>query len=144
MKPGLVPGARAEVEFEVQAGHLAAFEGQVVHPVLSTWNLIHFMEWAGRRVILPFLEPHEEAVGASLRIRHIAPTAQGDRVTVAATLARLELPKIICRVEARNARGCIGRGTFVQILLPRSRLSALIDEARCAVAATGPGERAYP
>lgn len=133
MKAGLVPGVRAEVEFEVATGHLAAFEGKLVHPLLSTWSLIHFMEWAGRRVILPFLEPDEEAVGASIEVRHLAPTVEGDRVKVEATLTRFDPPKIVCHVQARNSSGVIGEGTFVQILLPKARLRALIEEARASV-----------
>ena len=134
MKPGLVPGRSAEVHFEVTGDRLAAFGGRVVHPVLSTWSLVHFMEWAGRQVIEPFLEPHEEAVGAAIEVRHVAPTAQGDRVRVVAELTRLELPRIVCRVQAYNSRGLVGTGTFVQHLLPRSALLARIEQARAAVA----------
>src|SRR3990172_3239130 len=62
----------------------------VVHPVYSTWAMVRHMELASRKVILPFLEPGEDAVGYSVNVTHFAPTPVGMQVTVHATLQRIE------------------------------------------------------
>src|SRR6478672_9369587 len=77
MKPGMKPGRTAMVEVVVDATMFAAFEGRVVHPVYGTAAMIAHMELAGRRIILPYLEPHEEGVGYEIAVRHLAPTVAG-------------------------------------------------------------------
>lgn len=129
MRPGLVPGAEAEVTITVTDEMLARFEHLgVVHPVYSTWSMIKYMELASRRVILPFLEDHEEAVGYSVSVTHRAPTPVGATVTTRARLVSVEGNQIVCAVAAHNARGLIGEGTTIQVVLPvavlRARLAA--------------------
>ena len=126
MKPGLAPGQTATVEIVVDATMFAAFEGQVVHPVYGTAAMIAHMELAGRRIILPYLEPHEEGVGYEIHVRHLAPTIAGMRVTARATLTDVRGNRVICRIEAHNDRGIIGEGTFTQVILTRKELEERI------------------
>src|ERR1700730_5549240 len=91
MRPGLAPGHSAEVRITVTDGMVARFdELGLVHPVYSTWMMAKHMEEASRKVILPFLEDDEEAVGHAIDIVHLAPTAVGDPVRVRAVLDRIE------------------------------------------------------
>jgi len=123
MKPGLVPGAAGEVSVIVTPAMLAWFEELgVVHPVYATWAMVRHMELASRKVILPFLEPDEEAVGHTVTVTHFAPTPLGMRVTVRAVLLHVNGNRIICGVEAHNEREKIGAGETVQVLLPRAGL----------------------
>lgn len=46
---------------------IAAFGGEMVHPVLSTVTMVYYMEWVGRKVILPFLEEGEEGESGAPR-----------------------------------------------------------------------------
>jgi predicted thioesterase len=128
MNPGLLPGSVAEIEVVVDESMFAAFEGKIVHPVLSTVAMIEVMELAGRRIILPYLEPDEEGVGEAIDVRHTAPTVAGMRVRVRATLDRIDGNRIICGVEARNDRGTIGSGTFTQRIVKKSDLAGTIAE----------------
>ncbi|HEY7908727.1 MAG TPA: hypothetical protein VIC60_07620 [Thermomicrobiales bacterium] len=132
MKPGMTPGQTATVEVVVDEMMFASFEGRVVHPIYGTAAMIAHMELAGRRIILPYLEPHEEGVGYAIAVRHLAPTVAGMRVTARATLTEVRGNRIICRVEAHNARGLIGEGAFTQVILNRidleGRISALQHE----------------
>jgi predicted thioesterase len=128
MKPGLHPGTVAEIEVVVDESMFAAFEGKIVHPVFSTVAMIEQMELAGRRIILPYLEPDEEGVGESIDVRHTAPTVAGMSVSVRATLERIEGNRIICSVEASNDRGTIGSGTFTQRIVRKSDLADAIAE----------------
>jgi fluoroacetyl-CoA thioesterase len=134
MKPGMAPGHTATVAIVVDATMFAAFEGHVIHPVYGTAAMIAQMELAGRRIILPYLEAHEEGVGYEIAVRHLAPTVAGMRVTARATLTEVRGNRVICRVEAHNARGLIGEGTFTQVILNRGeleeRISVLQRESR--------------
>ncbi len=119
-----MPGHRAEVVVTVTDDMVAWFEELgVVHRVYSTWAMVRHLELASRKVILPFLEPEEDAVGHSVSVTHFAPTPVGARVTARATLLRLEGNRIVCALEAFNEREKIGAGENVQIVLPRATLA---------------------
>jgi fluoroacetyl-CoA thioesterase len=123
MRAGLVPGRTAELEIVVTDGMVARFdELGLVHPVYATWMLAKHMEEASRKVILPFLEDDEDAVGHTIDVVHLAPTAVGSRVRVRAVLDRIEGRSVHCSLEAFNERERIGEGRNIQVALPRSRL----------------------
>ena len=118
MKSGLRPGTEATVTVTVTPDMLATFEELgPVHPLYATWSMVRHMELACRKIILPYLEPGEEAVGYSISVTHLAPTEPGDQVTARARLVSVSGRKITCAVEAYNSKGKIGEGTQVQMLV---------------------------
>lgn len=128
MKPGFVPGITAEARFIVDDTMLAAFEGAVVHPVLGTAALVGWLELAGRRVIVPYLEDHEEGVGHAISIVHRAPALPGACVTASATLTAYTGNRVVCQVEARDDTGTlIADGEFTQVILPRTVIAGLFQ-----------------
>ncbi len=134
MKPGLSPGAEATVTVTVTADMLATFEVLgPVHPLYATWSMVRHMELACRTLILPYLEPEEDAVGYRISVTHLAPTGPGDRVTARARLQAIEGRRIVCAVEAYNSREKIGEGTQVQVLVSRRRWQEVVARL-----ATGP------
>ena len=123
MRQGLVPGAAAEVRVAVTDDMLARFEELgLVHPVYSTWTMVRHMELASRKVILPYLEPHEEAVGYSVSVTHTAPTPAGATVTARARLVHIEGNKVTCAVSVDNGTTTIGEGTTVQMVVSAQAL----------------------
>ncbi len=96
----------------------------MVHPVYATWMLAKHMEEASRKVILPFLEADEDAVGQAIDVVHLAPTPVGSRVRVRAVLDRVEGRRIYCTLEAHNERERIGEGHNIQVALSRAQLRA--------------------
>ena len=99
---------------------LATFEELgTVHPFYSTWSMVRHMELACRKIILPFLEPDEDAVGHSISVTHLAPTGVGEQVTARARLTQISGRRIVCAVEAFNSREKIGEGTQVQMIVRR-------------------------
>ena len=123
MRGGLVPGTTGEVEITVTEAMVAHFEELgLVHPVYATWTMVKHMEEASRKVILPFLEEDEDAVGHAVQVVHLAPTPVGMRVRVRATLDRIDGRRIHCRIEATNERERIGEGSTIQIVVSRRRL----------------------
>ncbi len=99
-----------------------------VHPLYSTWSMVRHMELASRKIILPYLEPDEDAVGHSINVTHLAPTGIGERITVRARLVELDGRRIVCAVEAHNGHEKIGEGTQVQMLVRKDRLASRIAE----------------
>ena len=123
MRDGLVQGTAGEVEITVTEAMVARFEELgLIHPVYATWTMVKHMEEASRKVILPFLEEDEDAVGHAVQVVHLAPTPVGMRVRVRATLDRIDGRRIHCRTEAANERERIGEGTTIQILVSRRTL----------------------
>ncbi len=134
MRAGLAPGLAGEIEITVTDAMVARFdELGLVHPVYSTWMMAKHMEEASRKVILPFLEEDEDAVGHAIEIVHLAPTAVGERVRIRATIERVDGRRIYCTLEARNQRERIGEGRNIQVVLSRHRLR----EKFRAIGATG-------
>lgn len=125
MRPGLVPGTEELVIVTVTEDMLARFEELgLVHPVYSTWSMVRHMELASRKVILPYLEPDEEAVGYSVSVTHLAPTATGSVVTARSRLLEIDGNKIVCATTAHNGQATIGEGTTVQMIVPVETLRA--------------------
>lgn len=98
----------------------------LVHPVYATWAMVRHMEEASRRLILPYLDPDEDAVGWSVEVVHLAPTPLGMRVVVRAILDRLEERRVYTRVEAFNERTKVGEGRHVQALVRRGWLASVL------------------
>lgn len=132
MKPGLKPGMASTVSTTVAENMVARLGGQQIHPVLATAQMIEWMEWAGRRLILPYLEEDEDAVGYAVDIVHLAPTLVGEIFSATATFREQSGTRIVADVIAENARGVIGKGTFVQVLLAKEVLEGRIRTLRAA------------
>lgn len=122
MKAGLKVGQTAEIEITVEQEMRAQFEGQTVHLLFSTSSLVHQMEWVARKTILPYLETHEEGMGAQVDVSHLMLTPVGMKVKLRATVSEIRDRKIVCEVEAYNVRGKIARGTITQVIVEKSWL----------------------
>jgi predicted thioesterase len=130
MKPGLEPGRFEEVRIHVTEAMCPHFDGILVHPVLATWEAVHYMEVAGRRVLAPHLEPHEEGVGAHVTIDHVAPAPLGAEVLIRAEFESLESGRLTCRTTAHSAGRLLATGRFVQAVITKHKLSALLERIR--------------
>ncbi len=122
MRDGLILGARARVDAVVAEDMVATLGGRAVHPVLATARMIEWMEWAGRRLILPYLEPGEDAVGYAIEVVHLRPTRVGEKFWAIAEWEGRDQDRLYARVTAYNVRHRIGEGRFTQVLVPTDRL----------------------
>lgn len=128
MKAELIPGVQREVTFEVTLDMCPAFDGVVVHKVCATWTLVHYMELAGRRVLIDFLEPGEEGVGSHASCDHIGPAPVGSRVRVIATATDVTDRELSCDVVAFSGEKMIATGKTVQKIFPRHILKRILGE----------------
>ena len=123
MKQGLEVGREESIEIIVTEDMFASFEGQVVHPVYSTVAMTHHMEWVSRKIILPFLEDHEEGMGASIQLKHLAASPLGSTVTLTACLIELRNNLVVTKVTAKNQLGFIGKGEVMQVILTKEKIA---------------------
>ncbi len=129
MKPGLKPGVRAEVRTQVTEDMAPVFDGVMVHPVYSTWSMVHHMELAARKVLAPYLEEHEEGLGTHVSVDHVSPARVGQTVLVVAECIDATPKMVTCRVTAHEGDRLLGRGTQVQTVLSRDTIAKLIGRS---------------
>ncbi|GGA29520.1 thioesterase family protein [Psychrobacillus lasiicapitis] len=119
MRSGMEIGREENIQISVTEDMFASFEGKIVHPVYSTVTMTYHMEWVSRKIILPFLEDHEEGMGASVKLSHIAPSPLGTVVTLTATLVEVQDNVVLTKIVASNQLGIIGKGEVKQVILPK-------------------------
>ncbi len=122
LKPGLVGEASLVVEEQHTARHLGS--GGI--GVLATPIMIALMEHAGRNAVEPLLEEGNLTVGASLDVKHLAPTPMGMRVTARAELIAVDGRLLTFRVEAHDEREKVGEGTHVRAVINLERFLARV------------------
>ena len=127
MLPGLDPGRAVEIEIVVTTGMAPHFDGALVHPVYSTWSLVHHMEIAGRKLLVPHLEPHEEGLGGGIEVTHRSPALIGTRVRVRAEVESCERGRLIALVSADAGGRLLADGRFLQVILPKTKVNHLFE-----------------
>ncbi|MFO0972092.1 MAG: hotdog domain-containing protein [Phycisphaerae bacterium] len=127
MKPGLEPGVSTEIDFVVSDEMRPIFDKVAVHQVCATWSLVHFMELAGRKILMQYLEPDEEGVGSHVTIDHIAPARVGRTVRVVATVEEVDERRLVCDVDAFVGSRKVAAGKTVQHVFPRAALQRILD-----------------
>jgi fluoroacetyl-CoA thioesterase len=127
MKQGLTIGQTATVQTVVSSSMFAQFEGEVVHPTYSTVSMIYHMEWASRKIILPYLEADEEGMGGAVSAKHLAPAREGSQLTIIAELIKIERNIIVTKVSVSHETELIGIGEVKQVILPKKKITQLLN-----------------
>lgn len=105
----------------------AQFEGKVVHPTYSTVSMIYHMEWASRKIILPFLEDDEEGMGGAVSAKHLAPAPEGTRLSIIAELIKYDRNIVITKVSVIREKDLIGIGEVKQVILPKLKIAKMLN-----------------
>ena len=129
VKSGLVRGMAATVQTRVADNMVARLDGQRVHPVLGTAHLIEWIERAGRKLILPYLEADEDAIGYRIEVVYLKACRVGDSFTATAEFRAVDGNRVIAEVHADGPCGRLGQGQFIQVIVPRSMLEAHWNES---------------
>jgi fluoroacetyl-CoA thioesterase len=130
-------GDKTYVDVTVTDDMFPKFEGTIVHETLSTVSMVHYMEWVGRLMILPFREEGEEGIGGGISVNHLAPAPEGKTVTFWAEITEVNGPKVVCRVWAEHDQARVGEGTLTQFILPRKQICERIASMAGSVESTG-------
>lgn len=85
--------------------------------VLATPVLSALMEEAAVKTIAAFLPPDETTVGGYIALTHKAPTKVGDRVTVIATVTKVDGRKIHYHITAKDTQKDIGEAEHTRFIV---------------------------
>jgi fluoroacetyl-CoA thioesterase len=121
-------GAVGELAFQTEAKHAVEFAGNGMPAVLSTPNLIGFLERTARETIANCLEDNERSVGMEIELRHLAPTPIGQKVICTARIISAEDKKITFQIEARDERELIARGLHKRAVIRTESFSRRVRE----------------
>jgi fluoroacetyl-CoA thioesterase len=122
------PGDKKVYKKVVADADVAAFHGQVLHEVCSTFSLARDFEWSSRLFFIEMKEEDEEGVGTFLSIDHKSPAFVGEEITFTATVVKMERNELTCMIEARTGNRLIATGTTGQKMLKKEKLKQVFTK----------------
>jgi predicted thioesterase len=130
VKPGFKVGIKVDLPATVKPSMKPHLEGLVTHRLYATWAMVYHMETASRMLLAPYLDTHEEAVGAGVLVKHLKPAALGSPLHIQCTLVRVRGNKVYTRVHVLSRNRLIGEGSVAQVVMTRNRFAKILREAR--------------
>jgi predicted thioesterase len=121
-------GSRGEQKILVTAEVAINFLGLEGARVLSTPNMIRFMEWTCRDTVQPMLDEGFDTVGTHVNVAHLAAAPIGMSVTFTAEVLSVNDRRIQFRVEAWDEKEKIGEGTHERALIHVARFATRLAE----------------
>jgi len=123
-------GASAEKTVTVERSHTASHLGSGGVPVYATPTMVLHMEETARSAVDHLLGPGKATVGASIGVRHLAPTPLGMKVTIHAELVGIEGRQLTFKVEARDEVEKIGEADHVRVIIDIDRFGEKLARKR--------------
>lgn len=130
MKHGFKVGIKVDLPAHVKPGMKPHLEGLVTHRLYATWAMVYHMETASRMLLAPYLDPHEEAVGGAVLVKHLKPARIGAPLHIVCTLVRVKGARVYTRLAVYSKSRKIGEGSMLQVVMSRGRFARLLREAR--------------
>jgi fluoroacetyl-CoA thioesterase len=103
-------GEVGELAIPTNMQHAVEFHGDGMPAVVSTPNLIQFLERTARHTLAPHLDADERTVGVEIDIKHLAPTPVGQTIHCRAQLIAAEGRQFTFQIEARDDHETVVRG----------------------------------
>lgn len=117
----MIPGLIGECEMVVEEEDLVSRLGSIDVDVLSTPRLIQLLEGAALRAIQEYLLPDQLTLGTQVKIRHLAPTPLGMKVTAHALLKEVDKNRLSFVVDAYDEVDKVAEGEHERILVSKER-----------------------
>ena len=128
MKSVFKKGDRKKFSKIVVSDDVAAFHGQTVHDVCSTFALARDVEWTTRQFVLEMKDDDEEGIGTFLTIQHTSPAFIGEEVVISGTVDELKGHELICSFEAKVGDRLIASGQTGQKILKKEKINSLFKK----------------
>jgi fluoroacetyl-CoA thioesterase len=125
MKAVFNPGDQKIYRKVVALEDQAAFHGELLHAVCSTFAMARDFEWSSRLFFLEMREKDEEGVGTFLSIDHKAPAFVGDELIFTATVESIRANELICSIEVTHEQRIIATGKTGQKMLKKKKLKEI-------------------
>lgn len=130
LKVGLV----AEKDIVVEDRHVASHLGSGGVPVYATPMMVLHMEETSRLAVDHLLGPDGATVGASMAVRHLAPTPKGMKVHLRAELVKIEGRMLTFKVEAWDEVERVGEAEHVRAIISMAKFAERIEKKKQAAA----------
>jgi len=125
MKLVFHPGDQKVYRKVVVPDDRAAFHGELLHSVCSTFALARDFEWSSRLFFLEMKEKDEEGVGTFLSIDHKSPAFVGDELIFTATVESIRVNELICNIEVTCGERLIATGKTGQKMFKKDKLKMI-------------------
>ena len=102
---------------------VAAFHGNVVHEVCSTFTLAREAEWTTRQFVLDMRDADEEGIGTFITVNHKAPAFVGEEILIAGKVEELNGNELICTFEAKVGERLVADGKTGQKIFKKEKLA---------------------
>jgi predicted thioesterase len=119
-----------EKEFTVADQDAIHFMGPDAPPVLATPVLLLWMEKTSHAHAGALLDPGEETVGASVSLKHLAPTPVGMKVRITSKLTKVEGRKYTFELEAFDEVEKVGEAVHERGRVNVARFAARVVEKK--------------
>jgi predicted thioesterase len=119
------PGDQKVYRKIVLAEDQAAFHGEVLHSICSTFALARDFEWSSRLFFIEMKEEDEEGVGTFLSIDHKNPAFVDDELIFTATVETVHGNELICNIEVKSGDKVIATGKTGQKMLKKDKLKRI-------------------
>jgi len=121
-------GARGEQKILVTTDVAINFLGLEGARVLSTPNMIRFMEWTCRDTVQPMLDDGYDTGGTHINVAHLAAAPIGMAGTFRAEVLSVTDRRIQFRVEAWDEKEKIGEGTHERAMINVAKFATRLAE----------------
>ena len=130
-RPAPLPGAAGEASLVVTPAETAAGVGNDAEiVVLSTPHLLLLVEAACYAAVKSSLDDGERLVGAAVRLKHLAPTPVGERVTARATLVEVDGARLVFDVTVDDEHERVGEARMEHYAVDLARFRRRIARKR--------------
>jgi len=123
MPHSITIGSRIEQHVLVTADLAISFLGVEEARVLATPQMIRFMEWTSRNLVLPMLESGHDTVGTHVNVSHRAAATLGSVVTFTSEIVGIQDRRVSFKVAAKTDEGLIGEGTHERGIINVARFA---------------------
>ena len=121
-------GLTGELAFKIEPQHAIDFAAGGMPAVLSTPNLIGFLERTARETLAGCLEDGEQSVGVEIELRHLAPTPVGQAIHCTARVIHAEDREVTFQISARDECEVIARGLHKRAVIRVDRFAQRLKE----------------
>jgi fluoroacetyl-CoA thioesterase len=96
--------------------------------VLATPQLIRYMEWTSRNMVLPLLDEGYDTVGTHVNVAHLAAAPIGSVVTFTSEVVGIDERRVEFKVAARTEEEVIGEGTHQRAIINVAKFATRLAE----------------
>jgi fluoroacetyl-CoA thioesterase len=136
LKDTLKPGVSHTETYVIDEPRTIEFMGDELR-VYATPSMVLDVERTCRQLLLKFHDAGEDSVGARVEIDHLGPTLIGQTVTVTATVAEVEGPRVTFDVEISDDLDKVGRAKHIRFVVDKKKQGGRLEKKKARLAERG-------